>query len=193
MRVPLIISGKPLGEIPSQTSAFAWATDIAATVLSFADVDKPTGRYAGKPVLPMTGKNLAPIVKGEVSRVYGDEDAVGYELTGHGVLFQGDYKLVRNLAPLGDGQWRLYNIVGDPGETSDLKEDMPERFQRMLSAYEQFEHENKVLRLKPGYTRQSQLVVNMLRERLGLGLMVGLLTILILIPFLIYVRSKRRG
>lgn len=193
MRVPLIISGKPLGEIPSQTSAFAWATDIAATVLSFADVDKPTGRYAGKPVLSMTGKNLAPIVKGEVSRVYGDEDAVGYELTGHGVLFQGDYKLVRNLAPLGDGQWRLYNIVGDPGETSDLKEDMPERFQRMLSAYEQFEHENKVLRLKPGYTRQSQLVVNMLRERLGLGLMVGLLTILILIPFLIYVRSKRPG
>ena len=38
LRVPLIVSGQPLGDIPKQTDAFAWATDIAATILALANV-----------------------------------------------------------------------------------------------------------------------------------------------------------
>ena len=126
LRVPLIIAGRPLSAPMAQTEAFAWATDVAATILSFAGVDQPDGRFAGKPVLPISGKDLGPIVRGEVERVYQEGDTVGYELTGHAALFQGDFKIVRNLPPLGDGEWRLHNIVEDPGEARDLKANLPD-------------------------------------------------------------------
>ena len=91
----------------------------------------------------MTGKDLLPLVRGEKDQVYGNDEFVGYELTGHGALFQGDFKLVVNQPPLGDGEWRLFNIVIDPAETNDFKALMPERFEQMMAAYEQFTLENK--------------------------------------------------
>ncbi len=191
LRVPLIISGGPLQVAAAQTEAFAWATDIAATILAFAGVSHPDGRFGGKPVLPITGRDLGPVLRGEVDRVYGPGDTVGYELTGHGALFQGDFKLVRNLPPLGDGEWRLYDTVRDPGETRDLKSDMPERFQAMLAAYAQFEKENQVLPVPPGYSQTRQLLINLLRDQLGSTILVGLLLVLLLIPFFVYIRVRQ--
>ena len=191
LRVPLIISGKPLGDVPEQTAAFAWATDIAATIISMAGIEAPNSRYGGRPILTMTGKDLTPVVRGEVEGVYSEDDAIGYELTGHGVLFQGDYKLAKNLAPLGDGQWRLFNIVKDPGETKDLKSEMPKRFERMISAYEQFTIENRVQALPAGYSQGRQIMINALHERLGTGIIIGLLLILLVMPLMVYARMKR--
>lgn len=191
LRVPLIISGEPLSVSLAQSEAFAWATDVAATILALARVDRPDDRFAGKPVVPITGKDLSPIVRGEVDRVYQDSDSVGYELTGHAALFQGDFKIVRNLPPLGDGVWRLYNIVQDPGEVDDLKEALPARFQDMLSAYARFEEENKVLPIPQGYSQTLQMISNMLRDQYASSVLVGLLTILLLIPFVVYARTRR--
>ena len=191
LRVPLIISGEPLAVAPAQTNAFAWATDVAATILAIAGVDKPAGRFAGKPVLPITGKDLLPLARGEVERVYEESEAVGYELTGHAVLFQGEFKIVRNLPPLGDGEWRLFNIVGDPGEVRDMKTQMPDRFQAMLTAYARFEEDNQVMPIPPGYNQTRQLLINMIRDQYGGAILVALLTILLLIPFVVYIRARR--
>ena len=186
LRVPLIISGEPLGNVVRQTNAFAWATDIAATILSMAGVASPGSRYGGRPVLPITGKDLVPLIDGRKQRVYGEEESIGYELTGHAALFQGDYKLVRNLAPLGDGEWRLFEIVRDPGETKDLKLQLPDRFNQMLISYQKFTVDNRVQPLPEGYSQQSQLVFNMLRDQFGAELIVALLTILIILPFIAF-------
>ena len=190
MRVPLIISGHPLANVPPQTDAFAWATDIAATILGFAGVGGPEHRFAGKPVLPMSGKDLGPLLRGETERVYGPDESVGYELTGHAALFQGDYKIVRNLSPLGDGEWRLYNTVTDPGETRDLKSAMPGRFDEMLAAYDRFEDKNHVLPIPPGYAQTRQLLINMLRDRYGTTVLAALLVVVLLIPFGVYLRMR---
>lgn len=193
LRVPLIISGAPLIASHTQTGAFAWATDIAATILAFAGVEKPEGRFAGKPVLPITGKDLSPLVRGEVERVYQENDSVGYELTGHGALFQGDFKIVRNQPPLGDGEWRLYNIAKDPGEVRDLKANMPDRFQAMLAAYGHFEKDNKVIPIPAGYNQTRQLLINTLRAEYGGAILVVLITMLLLIPFVVYIRARSPG
>jgi arylsulfatase A-like enzyme len=191
LRVPLIISGQPLGKVPRQTAAFVWATDIAATILSYAGVAQPGPRYGGRPVLPITGRDLKPVISGTADRVYDPEDAVGYELTGHSVLFQGDYKLLRNQPPLGDGQWYLYDIAQDPGEVRDLKALMPQRYQRMLSAYKAFERDNKVQPLPPGYSQSGQLAKNFIRDQSRSAVIVGLLTLLVLLPFLVAIRMRR--
>jgi arylsulfatase/uncharacterized sulfatase len=192
LRVPLIISGAVESLDSTQTNAFAWATDIAATILAFAGVEKPEGRYGGRPVLPMTGKDLGPLVRGEMERVYGADESVGYELTGHAALFQGDFKITRNLPPLGDGEWRLYDLVSDPGETSDLKADMPDRFQAMLAAYADFEEDNRVMPNPPGYSQTGQIVINMVRDQFGPSIIVGILAILLLVPFVVYVLKESK-
>jgi arylsulfatase/uncharacterized sulfatase len=165
LRVPLIFSGKgfsgksvsgnPVARPTSIIHAFSWATDITPTVLSLAGVEQPGTRYAGRPVLPITGKSLVPLLDGTLDRVYESDEAVGYELTGHAALFQGDYKLVRNMPPQGDGQWRLYNMAIDPGEVTNLEESEPARYEQMLVRYEQFEKDNRVMAVPEGYSSES--------------------------------------
>ena len=191
MRVPLIIAGKPVKKAGELSAAFAWATDITPTILALSGVAQPNDRYAGRPVLPMTGRDLTVILSGEADHIYTKDDAVGYELTGHGALFQGDYKIVVNQPPLGDGQWRLFNIVEDPGETVDLASTLPIIFQRMLSRYQRFEHENGVLPLPAGYSQVKQLVSNTLQAQYREGLLIFLLSVLLLLPFFIVYRMKK--
>ncbi|MEH6518461.1 MAG: arylsulfatase [Halioglobus sp.] len=191
MRVPLIIAGKPVARQQQLTRAFAWATDISPTILSLTGVSQPVERYAGRPVQTITGRDLSPLLSGAAERVYGPDDAMGYELTDHGVLFQGDYKLVVNQPPVGDGQWRLFNIVIDPGETVDISASQALRFQRMLSRYEQYRHDNKVVPVPPGYTQIKQLFSNILLQYRG-ATIVFLLTLLLLLPFYVAYRMKSR-
>jgi arylsulfatase/uncharacterized sulfatase len=193
MRVPLIIAGESLPQAGELSHAFTWATDITPTILSMAGVAQPGERYAGRPVLPMIGRDLTPLLTGEAERVYTADDAVGYELTGHAALFQGDYKLVVNQPPLGDGQWRLFNIVGDPGETADLASTHPVTFQRMLSRYQRYQRENGVLPLPAGYTQMRQLVSNTLQTQYREGILLFLLTLLVLLPFYVAYRMKKES
>lgn len=191
MRVPLIIAGESLPRQQVWSPALAWATDITPTILALAGVEAPGARYAGRPVLPMTGRDLSPVLDGTADRVYGESDAIGYELTGHGVLFQGGYKLVVNQPPLGDGQWRLFNIAKDPGEVIDLASKEPVVFQRMLSRYQRYVRDNGVLPLPAGYTQIRQLLANTLQQQYREEFIVFLLTLLVLTPFYVAFRMKR--
>lgn len=157
MRVPLVISGKGITEKGKMTNAFAYVTDIAATILEISGVNPPRGNYHGRKVEPMVGKSLVPLTKGGVDRIYSDDETVGYELAGNAALFKGEYKIVKNRGPVGDDQWHLYNIMTDPGETNDLKEEMPERFEEMMAAYRTYAADNKVLPVPEGYTQKKGL------------------------------------
>jgi len=88
--------------------------------------------------------------------VHGD-DPLGYELSGNSALFRGDYKLVRNLAPTGDGRWRLYDLRNDPGETKDLSAAESERFEAMMADYRAYAKANGVLDMPAGYTADAQI------------------------------------
>ena len=189
MRVPLIIAGMDDLQEGSLNEDFAWATDITPTILSLAGVAKPGPRYAGRPVELITGKNLTPVLTDAADRVRANHEAVGYELTGHAALFQGDYKIVVNQAPLGNGEWRLFNIVSDPGETRDLKSTMPGQFQKMLSEYEQFKLDNRVAPLPQGYTQIKQLFSNVLQKSAS-NFIILILTLMVLIPFLVAWRMR---
>ena len=191
MRVPLIVAGETLPQKGVLSRAFSFVTDITPTILSFAGVRPPDERYAGRPVEPMIGRSLAPVLLTDAERVYGPEDTVGYELAGHAALFQGDYKIVYNRSPLGDDRWQLFNIVEDPGESRDLAREMPQRLQRMLSAYERYTRDNKVLPIPPGYDHRKQLVLNTLYASVREPFLVLILLVLLLLPFYVANRMKK--
>jgi arylsulfatase/uncharacterized sulfatase len=104
----------------------------------------------------VTGRSLVPVLKGGTGSVHGDAP-LGYELSGNAALFRGDYKLVRNLPPTGDGEWRLFNLKTDPGETRDLAAAQPDRFKTMMADYRAYAKANGVLDMPAGYTADEQI------------------------------------
>lgn len=191
LRVPMIMAGKPLAVQKNLSNAFAYVADITPTILALTGVSAPDSRYAGKPVEQIMGKNLLPLATAELDRVYSDSDYIGYELAGHGVLFQGDYKLVYNRAPVGDNTWRLFNIVADPGETRDLSAEQSGRFQNMLTLYERYKLDNDVLDPPKGYNHQHQVVLNGLHDRFRDQLLLGLFMIVIAVFFIVIAKHHR--
>ncbi|MFM2236796.1 MAG: hypothetical protein RL209_830, partial [Pseudomonadota bacterium] len=152
LRVPMIMAwpGNPAIKGGSVATGFAHVTDMPMTLLKLAGVAAQQGRFAGRPVEPMTGLDLTPMLTGAASSVHSADKPLGYELSGNAVLFKGDYKLVKNLPPYGDGRWRLYNISADPGETLDLSGSDPARFAAMQKDYVAFAKVNKVLPMPEG-------------------------------------------
>lgn len=158
LRVPLIVAwpGSDRVRAGGINAGFAHVTDIVPTLADLAGIRLHGGTWQGRAVEPITGRSLAPMLAGAAGSVHGDTP-LGYELSGNAALFRGDYKLVRNLPPTGDGQWRLYDIAADPGETRDLAAALPDRFAAMMADYRAFAKANGVLDMPAGYTADAQI------------------------------------
>jgi len=191
LRVPLIIAGTPLRSARSMTHVFSWVTDIAPTILELTGTKPPGERYGGRVVEPMIGHSLVPLLEGRVDRVHGEGEIVGYELGGNAALYEGDYKIVMNRGPAGNGEWHLYDIANDPGETTDLAGTLPDRLQQMLSHYHDYAKSNGVLPVPQGFDAQRQVAINGLRNRARPGILVGILLALTLLPFYLFSRQRR--
>lgn len=157
LRVPLIISGPGIAPNSLQP-AFSIAADIAPTLLEL--LEQPVAEA-------MTGRSLVPLLRGEADSVYTADMPVGIETAGNAALFRGDYKLVRNLPPFGDGAWKLYNLATDPGETRDLAAQEPELLAQMQQEYADYAQRVGVLEMPPGYESLQQLQANSLRLLAG--------------------------
>lgn len=160
IRVPLIVSGIPGVAANSISPAFTHVTDIAPTLLALAGIQQPDGEFEGKPVERMIGQNLLPLLHGQADRVYPADQAVGYELSGNAAVFKGNYKLLRNLPPIGDNQWHLYDLSVDPGEVNDLQQQFPELFQQLQADYANYARDNGVLPMPEGYDPIEQVFIN---------------------------------
>ena len=108
----------------------------------------------------MSGRSLLPALTGAVQQVHPAEEAIGYELSGNLALFKGELKLVKNMAPVGDGQWHLYNLQKDPGETLDLQRQLPQDFSAMQADYDSYAQSHGVLPMPVGYSPSRQVIIN---------------------------------
>ena len=194
LRVPLIIAGEPLtlSDPNSIIDAFSYATDIVPTILQLTGTPNPAGRYNDRAVEPIVGRSVVPLLQGQAQRIYGNDDAIGYELNGHRALFLGDHKIVYNRPPIGDGIWHLYNIAIDPGETNDLREQQPQRFARMQALYEQFVVEHGVLPVAEDFDPQQVMFARLVRDGFGGYLIAMICVVVALVAFGFYCRRRLR-
>jgi arylsulfatase/uncharacterized sulfatase len=168
LRVPMIISGPNIeSSLKGQISdAFVYVKDLAPTILQLAGTKPPKARYNGRDIESMTGKSLVPIVDGSHSQIHDNNETIGYEIGGNAALFKGEYKILFNRPPLGDGEWHLYNIVKDPGETLNLRDTRPKLFANLLQAYQRYVEENGVLPIPTDYDQRKQVIKNAVHQRL---------------------------
>jgi len=153
IRSPLIISGP--GIAPQTIHSPAMVTDITPTLIDW--VAPPPAPEDSK---PMTGRSLMPVLRGDAETVYGPDDIRAIEVSGNSALYKGDYKITRTMPPSGDGTWHLFNMVTDPGETTDLSEAEPEIMNDMLAAYANYAEQVGVLPMPEGYNSLEQILHN---------------------------------
>jgi arylsulfatase len=51
---------------------------------------------------------------------------------------QGDFKAVSVAKPHGTGDWYLYNVVNDPGETHDLAKEQPKLLKKLQEEWDRY-------------------------------------------------------
>ena len=105
--------------------------DFMPTFLELAKSEYPA-EFKGKPILPVEGKSLTPILRGEERQAH---ESLAWELYGNRAIRQGEWKLVWGAS---EKKWELYNLDADRSEHDDLSEDYPERIKAMSKAWEEW-------------------------------------------------------
>ena len=146
VRSPLIMLGPGI-KGQRQVDAFAYVTDIMPTMLEMAGIKHPN-KYRGRKVAPMRGRSITGLLTGQEKAVYSADESVGAELAGGKWLRKGDYKAIFVPPPFGSGEWQLFNVAKDPGETDDLSEKNPKKMAELKAAWEQYANEVGVIEIK---------------------------------------------
>ena len=115
-----------------------------ATILDAAGVPYPD-TFEDRPVAPLIGKSLAPVLSATSDQVRAPDDWVGWELFGNRAVRRGDWKLLWLCEPAGTGDWQLYNLAQDPGETRDLTSERPEIRDQLLRQWDEYAAANNVI------------------------------------------------
>jgi len=150
IKAPLII--KMPGGVRNEgqwNKSFIHVSDIMPTVLALAGATYPK-EEKGKPIKQPIGKSLLPLLKGETDAVHSDE-GMGWELFERKAYIKGSWKILRLAKPFGTGNWQLYNIEKDPGETNDLSQQFPAKRDSLINDWLRYAAENGVVDHKGYY------------------------------------------
>jgi len=88
--------------------------------------------FRGRQPVPMEGKSLVPILRGEQREPH---ELIAWKCKRGRAIQISDWKLVR---PSDAKPWELYNLGTDIGETNNLVKHFPERAEVMKAKYEQW-------------------------------------------------------
>jgi arylsulfatase len=138
MRYPRLIES---ARIESQ---FVYVTDVTPTLLEIAGVEHPALRSDGEVIEAPVGQSFIPLVAGRAAAP--DEPrTVAQELLGKRAVRSGNWKLLHMPAPYGTGNWQLFNLAEDLGETEDVASRYPDRVRSLSEEWESYVRENGVI------------------------------------------------
>ncbi len=149
IRAPLIVKmpGENMGG--QWNKNFVHVTDLMPTLLELTGTSYPQ-QFKGKPIHPLIGRSMIPTLQSNTVNIHA-EDGMGYELFEMKAYIKGDWKILRLPVPMGSGNWELYNIVTDPGETTDLSSKFPDIKEQLIKAWAEYAKHNNVYDHKGHY------------------------------------------
>jgi len=149
IRVPMLLVPPKGGHFakPGQLSnELTSVMDLPTTILDYAGVEHPGIHYVGRAIVEPAGISIRPYLEGKSDAPRTKDQWVAFELFGNTLVFSGDYKAIRvRKGMYGDGDWHLYNTKQDPGETTPLEGEQPERLAQMVATYERYAREKGIV------------------------------------------------
>jgi arylsulfatase A-like enzyme len=144
IRVPMIVAGSGVAGSGRISDTLAHIMDVPATILDVAGVPHPE-TFNGKPVAPLQGKSLAPVLDNTSESVRSPTDWIGWEAFGLRALRMGEWKLLSMCEPYGNGDWQLYDLASDPGESRDLAAEQPQITAQLIGHWAEYAQFNNVI------------------------------------------------
>lgn len=142
IKAPLMI------KMPSKEVSGIWnkslihVADVMPTLLELTGSSYPA-EYKGNAIHPLIGKSFLPILNGLNVEVH-TADGIGYELFEMKAYLKGHWKILRLPVPMGSGQWELYDLEKDPGESTDLSSQFSEVKEELINAWMDYARQNTV-------------------------------------------------
>ncbi len=134
IRSPMIISGPGVIHRDETLNSVAHVMDLAPTFLELAGTTYPA-TYNGKRVEQPRGKSIIPLLSKKSSTIHEPDDAIGWEYNNSKAIRIGDYKATWTGKPFGPGEWQVFDLRIDPGESKDLSSLSPKLKQRLIDAW----------------------------------------------------------
>ena len=104
--------------------------DIMATCVDVAGATYPQ-TFAGRKILPLAGKSLAPVFRGERRKGH---EALFWQFGSSRAVRQGKWKLVYRKP----GPWALYDMEADRTEQNDLADKHPDKARELAQLWDQW-------------------------------------------------------
>ncbi|MFZ2905573.1 MAG: arylsulfatase [Cyclobacteriaceae bacterium] len=150
IKAPLIVKMPGVNKNAGQWNrSFVHVSDLMPTILQLTNSSYPQQRN-GKNIHAMIGKSLLPVLNGDSVTVHSN-DGMGYELFEMKAYIKGNWKILRLPQPFGTGNWQLYDLEKDPGETTDLSEQFPDVKAQLIQAWGDYAIHNEVFDHKGHY------------------------------------------
>lgn len=121
---------------------FFHVTDIMPTILQLTGAAYPR-QNNGKDIHPLIGKSMLPVLRGDSATIHSN-DGMGWELFEMKAYIKGNWKILRLPQPFGTGQWQLFDLEKDPGETTDISGKHPEIKADLIRSWEAYASHNDV-------------------------------------------------
>jgi arylsulfatase len=131
MTAPMIVAGPGVAHAGAIDREYLTVMDLAPTFLELAGAAYPEAEG----IEPMRGKSLRAFWSGAAEGVHGEDYVTIHAHAGHAMLRRGDWKLLNAEPPFDESKLQLFNLAQDPGETTDLREQEPERFRELLELW----------------------------------------------------------
>jgi arylsulfatase len=128
---PMIISGPGVAAAGLIDRTYLTVMDLAPTFLEIAGASYP----AGGSVRPMLGESMGAYLAGKAESVHGDDYVTTLYHSGRAYLRQGDWKIANLEPPFSEGDFELFNLAEDPGETTNLADSFPEKYDEMIDLW----------------------------------------------------------
>ncbi|MGI9474050.1 MAG: arylsulfatase, partial [Rubripirellula sp.] len=117
--------------------------DVMPTLVEAADANQAAVDRQGN-FLPVQGMSLADLMQNGAHDAF-DQRGFGGELFGIRSYRRGNWKILKLPSPYGTGDWQLYDLSSDPGETSDLANSFPDRVKELSEKWNQYASKNGVV------------------------------------------------
>ncbi len=137
IRSPLIISGPGVAYQGEIVGAVAHVMDLAPTFVELAGTVYPA-TFNGKPVVQPRGKSMVPVLSKNSTRIHGPDEPIGWEYNNSKAIRIGNHKATWTDNPFGPGEWQIFDLSVDPGESKDLSPQQPKLRQRLIDAWEEY-------------------------------------------------------
>nr|WP_241262919.1 arylsulfatase [Parahaliea mediterranea] len=138
IRAPAFLSYSRLAPSSPLSSRFVSVKDVMPTLLSMAGVQYAAGAFSDRTVVPPSGSSFLDQAPDKIAEM-------GWELAGKRAYRYGDWKVVFQPEPWGNGKWQLYNLKQDPAEEVDLANTERTVLEQLVQRWESYAQRNGVV------------------------------------------------